>query len=49
VRPLHGAAAELEDAVRGVNALIDGYNAIVPSDRLRLSRFSAAALLASAP
>jgi hypothetical protein len=37
---------ELDAAVRELNALIDGYNAIVPVDSLRLAPLSAAGLLA---
>lgn len=41
--------AEMEDAVGALNAHVDRYNALVPAEGLRLGRFSAAALLASAP
>jgi hypothetical protein len=40
---------ELEAAVQELDALIAGYNAIVPVDGLRLAPLSAAGLLASAP
>jgi hypothetical protein len=40
---------ELDAAVRELNALIAGYNALVPVDGLRLAPLSAAGLLASAP
>lgn len=39
----------LEDAVAALNVQVDRYNALVPAESLRLGRFSAAALLASAP
>jgi hypothetical protein len=39
---------EIEADVRSVNALIDGYNAIVPAEGLRLLPLRAAGLLAAA-